>query len=104
MLHEISAEHPVYALQARGMGGDKELPRRLEDMAADYVARIREVQPSGPYHLLGWSFGGVVAHAMAVQLRKAGEEWSCSPCSTPTRPSAARRPRCHRTSSCSVSC
>ncbi|MEU3375144.1 alpha/beta fold hydrolase, partial [Streptomyces sp. NPDC006660] len=74
LLREISAEHPVYALQARGMGGDEELPRRLEDMAADYVARIREVQPSGPYHLLGWSFGGVVAHAMAVQLRKAGEE------------------------------
>ncbi|WP_158924332.1 non-ribosomal peptide synthetase [Streptomyces broussonetiae] len=74
LLREISAEYPVYALQARGMGGDEELPRTLQDMAADYVARIREVQPSGPYHLLGWSFGGVVAHAMAVRLRKEGEE------------------------------
>ncbi|WP_236679073.1 alpha/beta fold hydrolase, partial [Streptomyces actinomycinicus] len=74
LLREIPADHPVYALQARGMDGDGELPRTLDDMAADYVARIREVQPSGPYHLLGWSFGGVVAHAMAVQLRNAGEE------------------------------
>jgi thioesterase domain-containing protein len=43
-------------------------------MAADYVARIRTVQPSGPYHLLGWSFGGTVAQEMAVQLQAAGEQ------------------------------
>ncbi|MBL1099267.1 hypothetical protein JK363_21895 [Streptomyces sp. 205] len=42
-------------------------------MAEDYVARIREIQPHGPYHLLGWSFGGAVAHEMAVLLRAAGE-------------------------------
>jgi pimeloyl-ACP methyl ester carboxylesterase len=43
-------------------------------MAADYVAQIRTVQPAGPYHLVGWSFGGNVVHEMAVQLRDAGEE------------------------------
>ena len=35
---------------------------------------IRRVQPLGPYNLLGWSFGGLVAHAVATQLQAAGEE------------------------------
>lgn len=43
-------------------------------MARDYVEQIRTVQPTGPYHLLGWSFGGTVVHAMAVELQRQGEE------------------------------
>jgi thioesterase domain-containing protein len=42
-------------------------------MAASYVDRIRAIQPEGPYHLLGWSLGGIVAHEMAVQLQQAGQ-------------------------------
>jgi enterobactin synthetase component F len=42
-------------------------------MVADYLDRIRTVQPTGPYHLLGWSFGGAVAHAIAVWLQHQGE-------------------------------
>ena len=48
-------------------------PASVEEMARDYLAVIREVQPTGPYHLLGWSFGGLVAHAMATALRAKGE-------------------------------
>ena len=43
-------------------------------MAADYLDLIRKIQPSGPYNLLGWSFGGLVAHAIATKLQAAGEE------------------------------
>ena len=42
-------------------------------MAADYVTFVRQVQPTGPYHLLGWSFGGLVAHAIATHLQDHGE-------------------------------
>ncbi len=35
---------------------------------------IRKIQPDGPYNLLGWSFGGLVAHAIATQLQSTGEE------------------------------
>jgi len=38
------------------------------------VDRIRQVQPHGPYDLLGYSVGGAIAHAMAVRLRFLGEE------------------------------
>ena len=65
---------PLYALQARSLTRTEELPETVEQMAADYVALIREVQPSGPYHLLGHSFGGLVVHAITSQLQDLGEE------------------------------
>jgi len=43
-------------------------------MVAEYAARIRELQPSGPRHLLGWSLGGNIAQALATRLRQEGEE------------------------------
>ncbi|MDL4821047.1 amino acid adenylation domain-containing protein [Actinomadura opuntiae] len=70
----VPADVPLYGLQARGLDGTAEPPRSIRDMAADYVAQVRAVQPHGPYHLLGWSFGALAAHEMAVQLRAAGEE------------------------------
>ncbi|MFD8083562.1 amino acid adenylation domain-containing protein [Kitasatospora sp. NPDC059722] len=67
-------DRPVYGLQARGLDRRAERPADLAAMVGDYVDRIREVQPAGPYHLLGWSTGGNIAHAMACALRAAGEQ------------------------------
>jgi amino acid adenylation domain-containing protein len=77
LLEDIAADWPVYALQAQGLSGRLDelgLPNSVEEMADDYIARIKEVQASGPYHLLGWSFGGLVAHCMATRLQQAGEQ------------------------------
>jgi thioesterase domain-containing protein len=41
-------------------------------MAKNYADRIQEIYPVGPYHLLGWSFGGVVAHEVAIELQRRG--------------------------------
>ncbi|WP_431932844.1 alpha/beta fold hydrolase, partial [Nonomuraea jabiensis] len=73
LLPHLDRDVPVYALQARGLQGGETLPGSIEEMAGDYVAQIREVQPDGPYRLLGWSFGGVVAHAMAAILEGDGQ-------------------------------
>jgi amino acid adenylation domain-containing protein len=73
LVNYLPADHPVYGLQARGFDSGEPLPQTLEEMAADYVAQIREVQPAGPYHLVGWSFGGLLAHAMATRLQELGE-------------------------------
>jgi thioesterase domain-containing protein len=43
-------------------------------MASEYIEQIRGVQKTGPYHLLGWSFGGIAAHEIAVQLQADGAE------------------------------
>ncbi|MEU0507417.1 thioesterase domain-containing protein, partial [Nocardia sp. NPDC005998] len=45
----------------------------LDELAARYVREIRAIQPHGPYHLLGYSLGGTIAHAIAVRLRRDGE-------------------------------
>ncbi|WP_217165917.1 non-ribosomal peptide synthetase [Streptomyces sp. AC512_CC834] len=74
LAEHLDAEQPVYALQARGLAAAETLPGDLAEVADEYVARIRAVRPGGPYHLLGWSYGGVVAHEMAVRLHAAGEE------------------------------
>jgi thioesterase domain-containing protein/aryl carrier-like protein len=70
----VPEDHPLYGLQARGLDGGGQLARSIQEMAADYIEQIRTVQGSGPYRLLGWSLGGVVAHEMAVQLQAAGEQ------------------------------
>jgi amino acid adenylation domain-containing protein len=69
----VPADQPLYGLQARGLDGASQPSCSVRDMASDYVKQIRAVQESGPYHLLGWSFGGIVAHEIAVQLQADGE-------------------------------
>lgn len=64
----------VYGLKARGWEDGQEPREQIEEMASSYVDAIRGVQPAGPYHLAGWSFGALVALEMAQQLRRAGEE------------------------------
>ncbi len=74
LIRAFDGEQPIYGLQARGLARPAELPDSLGAMAEDYLDQIRGVQPSGPYHLLGWSFGGLVAYEMAVRLRGRGEQ------------------------------
>ncbi|WP_316529403.1 non-ribosomal peptide synthetase [Kitasatospora brasiliensis] len=74
LLSRLDQDQPVYALQAHAVRNPGELPQSVEEMAADYVEQIRSVQPTGPYQLLGWSFGAVIAHAMAVHLQNEGEQ------------------------------
>ncbi|KAI8349346.1 Alpha/Beta hydrolase protein [Mortierella sp. GBAus27b] len=74
LLKHLDGEQPLYAVQQRGFF-DNELPAEsIQEMVSDYIDQIRQIQPHGPYSLLGFSFGGLVAHAMAVQLEEQGEE------------------------------
>ncbi|WP_369265887.1 amino acid adenylation domain-containing protein [Streptomyces harbinensis] len=73
LLQHLDPDVPLYGLQARGLAGDEEPAASVADMVEDYLAQLRAVQPHGPYHLLGWSFGAVVAHALAERLQELGE-------------------------------
>ncbi|MEU9670904.1 amino acid adenylation domain-containing protein [Streptomyces bobili] len=73
LLSHIGPQHPVYAIQARGLGRPEPLATSFEEMAADYADQIREIQPRGPYMLLGWSAGGLIAQALACELQARGE-------------------------------
>ncbi|QIQ06480.1 non-ribosomal peptide synthase/polyketide synthase [Streptomyces liangshanensis] len=69
----VPAGIPLYGLQARDADASGGLPGSIREMAEEYVRELRTVQPSGPYHLLGWSMGGRVAQEMAVQLQEDGQ-------------------------------
>jgi thioesterase domain-containing protein len=64
---------PLFGLQAIGLDGSMPF-ERVEDTALASIAAIRTLQPKGPYHLIGHSYGGVVAYAMACALLERGED------------------------------
>jgi thioesterase domain-containing protein len=74
MLPYIDARYPIYGLQARGLRRPEPLPASMAEMARDYADQIRMAQPSGPYHLLGWSLGGNIAFAIAEELQRRGHD------------------------------
>lgn len=69
----LGANQTVYGVQAKGLLGDDLPHRRFQEMACDYLAEIRSVQPEGPYFIGGFSGGGVSAFEMAVQLNNVGD-------------------------------
>jgi len=61
----------IVGLQAPGLTGED--PPNFDAVVSQYLHTIRTLQPDGPYRLLGWSSGGGIAHALAVELQRAGE-------------------------------
>jgi amino acid adenylation domain-containing protein len=73
LAEELAGSCVPYGIQARGLE-ERSLPdRSVERSARRYLEEIRRTQPSGPYFLAGYSFGGVVAFEMACRLEAAGE-------------------------------
>ncbi|GAA1459528.1 polyketide synthase Pks13 [Williamsia maris] len=46
----------------------------IAERVEQYLPKLREVVPHGPYLLAGWSLGGALAYGCAQGLRAAGEE------------------------------
>ncbi|MFI9772879.1 type I polyketide synthase [Streptomyces sp. NPDC052415] len=73
LLPHLGGDQPVYGIQAAGLDGTRPPAPDAAAMVAHYLDLVRQVQPHGPYRLLGWSYGGFVAHAMACALQRDGE-------------------------------
>ncbi|MFE4460715.1 amino acid adenylation domain-containing protein [Nocardia tengchongensis] len=67
-------DQPIYGLQSPALTEDDYRPASLSEVAQRYIEAMREVQPEGPYRVLGYSLGGVLAHAIATELRAAGQQ------------------------------
>lgn len=74
LARHIRTPNPVYGIQAKGIDGLGEPLDRVEDMAAYYFDAFEDVWPRGPYLLIGYSFGGLVALEMAQRLLAKGRE------------------------------
>ncbi len=64
-------ECPIIGINQIPQNGETE-PGSIRGMARNYADRLQAVYPDGPYNLLGWSFGGAVAHELAIELRRRG--------------------------------
>lgn len=65
---------PVLGIQSPRPHGAIATSRDMDSLCDHHLATLRQVQPQGPYHLMGYSLGGTVAQAMAVKLQAQGEE------------------------------
>ncbi|WP_321818500.1 MULTISPECIES: non-ribosomal peptide synthetase [unclassified Paraburkholderia] len=70
----LNGRATLFGLQAPLLADAQWQAQSFDDLAADYMARIRAVQPEGPYRLLGWSFGGRVVTALVEQFERAGQQ------------------------------
>jgi hypothetical protein len=69
----MGEDQPFYVLDPYSFDGMR-VPPTPEAMAADYVHSLRSIQPEGPYFLGGFCGGGLLAFAVAQQLRAQGQE------------------------------
>ncbi len=74
LLRYLPQDLPVIGLQSPRPDGVIAASADLAEAAQGHLAQIRRIQPHGPYHLLGYSLGGTLAHAIAAQLRAEGED------------------------------
>ncbi|QCQ93194.1 polyketide synthase Pks13 [Rhodococcus sp. SGAir0479] len=66
LLKRLPAHTPMFGLER--------VEGPIDERAAAYVPLLREIQGDGPYVLAGWSLGGVLAYAVARQLREQGAD------------------------------
>ena len=69
----LGPDQPFYGLQSLGLNGKTKPFTRIEEMAAHYIREIEEIQPQGPYFLVGGCMGGLVALEMAQQFHAKGQ-------------------------------
>jgi amino acid adenylation domain-containing protein len=74
LAHQLGLEQSIYGIQSQGLDGVQAPLTQIEAMAANYIKDIKTVQPDGPYLLVGYSFGGLIAFEIAHQLTSRGEK------------------------------
>ncbi|TCJ94268.1 amino acid adenylation domain-containing protein [Nocardia alba] len=73
LVPHLPDDQPVVGIQSPALSDPGFRPASAAELVDRYVAEIRGVQPHGPYQLLGWSLGGVLAQAVATRLQAEGE-------------------------------
>jgi len=73
IVKHIQTPRAIHGMQAKGIDGVEEPFDRIEDMARYSLDAVRQLQPHGPYLLIGFSLGGLVTLEMAQQLIAEGE-------------------------------
>src|SRR5690606_13632819 len=70
LARRLPTARPVHGLQSPWLGHNSDGLDSLHELANRYADRIEAMQGEGPYHLLGWSVGGIIAHELACVLAR----------------------------------
>ncbi len=70
----LGGDRPVLGLQSGALNASEQEHESIDRMAVEYTQEIRQYQPHGPYYLMGWSMGGVIAVSVAKELEKQGQK------------------------------
>jgi amino acid adenylation domain-containing protein len=70
----LDLDWPIYGLQSRALDDPATEHTSIEAMAEEYADAISRQQPAGPYYLLGWSMGGVIAVSVARIFEQKGKQ------------------------------
>ncbi|KAB8068191.1 hypothetical protein BDV29DRAFT_195847 [Aspergillus leporis] len=75
LAHHIT-DRPVYAFRGKGFNAaEGETPfNSLQELVETYQSAIKKRQPTGPYAIAGYSFGGMVAFEVTKLLERGGDE------------------------------
>lgn len=69
----LRTDRPVWGLQCPGLDPGEAPLTDIEGLVDAFITAIKTLQPSGPYHLAGWSFGGLLCYAIAGRLLDQGD-------------------------------
>ncbi len=68
LVAHLGGDQPCYAITARGLADPSACHATVGEMARAYIEALRVFDTDGPYRLVGYGFGGLVAFEMARQL------------------------------------
>ena len=89
----ISKDFDIYLMRSVWYNETFDFSEHFSDLVDKYVAEIVTVQPRGPYHLVGVSLGGLIAHQAACHLQNQGEEIESLYLADPSPPVEIRKNR-----------
>ncbi|MEM1369095.1 MAG: thioesterase domain-containing protein [Cyanobacteria bacterium P01_H01_bin.15] len=73
LANNLGPDQPMYGLEFQAPANDDAQSSSIQNTVSEFIRAMRQVQPNGPYYLIGLSFGGLLAWAVAEELQRRGE-------------------------------
>ncbi|UCH95943.1 MAG: amino acid adenylation domain-containing protein, partial [Candidatus Aminicenantes bacterium] len=71
--NRLSAGFHYWGIKANKLENYTPTNITIEDIARQYIEKVKKIQPQGPYNIAGWCIGGTIAFEMVKQLEQIGE-------------------------------
>ncbi|KAF7371247.1 Acetyl-CoA synthetase-like protein [Mycena sanguinolenta] len=73
MAHQLQDDRPIYAIRAKGFDYGQIPFESLDETVQAYSDAIEAAYPSGPYYIVGYSYGGAISFEIGKRLESRGK-------------------------------